>query len=274
MLFVLRCRMLLFAVRRRRAHRCFRLGIWPPDQVDQRKPNQGKLGGSSGGFVGTRGAFLLEFPPACVCLGVLLAGCTSVRRSGGASKGRRCCSSRWTARAGRESPKPYGRWGVRPPPPNPSLWVGGVRPPPPGLSVCLVVSIFLVTVFFARCWGWVDPIPSQALPLSSLVDSCLCSRSRHRLPEFLGRYDFVGGPYARAGAEATVGGTATGPLGTSVGRDWRPERPCPLPGSRQNSRHQNGGFSLRARSRMLLAVRLLRPLWDRCQAPPSAAPAL
>eukprot|EP00667_Euglena_gracilis_P019326 EG_transcript_20706 len=61
------------------------------------------------------------------------------------------------------------------------------------------------------------------------VDSCLCSRSRHRLPEFLGRYDFVGGPY----------------------------------GSRQNSRHQNGGFSLRARSRMLLAVRLLRPLWDR-----------
>eukprot|EP00667_Euglena_gracilis_P015596 EG_transcript_16226 len=60
------------------------------------------------------------------------------------------------------------------------------------------------------------------------MDSCICSRSRHKLSEFVGRYDFVGGPYAN------------------------PTR----------SRHQNGGFSLRVRSKMIEAIRRLKPRWE------------
>ena len=60
-------------------------------------------------------------------------------------------------------------------------------------------------------------------------DTCICSKSRHTLAEFVGRYDYVGGPY----------------------------------GNPRRSRHQNGGFSLRSRSKMLEAIRRLKAAWNR-----------
>ena len=59
-------------------------------------------------------------------------------------------------------------------------------------------------------------------------DTCICSRPKIKLADFVGKYDFVGGPY----------------------------------GDQTRSRHQNGGFSLRSRSKMLEAIRKMKPVWE------------
>jgi hypothetical protein len=63
--------------------------------------------------------------------------------------------------------------------------------------------------------------------LTFQTDSAICSHSPHKLVDFVGQYDYIGGPYA----------------------------------GQKRSTHQCGGFTIRRRSKMLEAIQKCKHLW-------------